>query len=628
MKAWEVGMLDCKSKRLDYGNLLMPPSGFQLDKAIATTYSADLSILLSIPVALVYEQTLEGDMSGARLQLLEAVRQFSQRVKVYHQKGQLHVPKTLNWLYAYLEDCLAPMLPDSAFSSFHPKVWVLRYVGKADEANKEIRYRVIVLSRNLTGDRSWDLACKLDGSVGSAHVSENQPLADFIQWLDRKNPCPWGRQFYKELMTTDFDCPDGFEKYSFHPSGIDGYNGNCPWATTKPSRSVIISPFTDEKTLGLLKENSKKNRMKVFSEIHELAKISPKMWEEIEINNFYRLSENITDAEFMEGTDSEDEFIGAQKLHAKAFIFRLSQTEETQWYLGSANATSAARERNVEFMLGLRSSKPACRVESVEKSLTEFRKGEQGPFVKIEKHELQYEESEDKKFQQELRKCEYALLSAPISSHIRRSSNGQNWDLEVSIDLTNAKGIDGVRASVRPLKLEGSERLHPLTFGAPNTLQFQNISDVGLSRFLQFRIEGLEGKHSHEFLVRIEIEGLPTDRLENLLRNIVNSEDKFFEYLRLMLSDSVNKEHLLGDSRDSNLINSLAKESPEFGVQLPIYEQLLRMASREPRRLGEIDRLIQQLQNGGPQAKVIPGEFIKFWDVFRPHIPVQPKVSK
>jgi hypothetical protein len=49
-------MLDVKRNRLDYGRLLIPPEGFTLRQAVATTYSVDLDTLLSIPIALYYAQ--------------------------------------------------------------------------------------------------------------------------------------------------------------------------------------------------------------------------------------------------------------------------------------------------------------------------------------------------------------------------------------------------------------------------------------------------------------------------------------------------------------------------------------------------------------------------------------------
>jgi hypothetical protein len=67
-------MLDYKGDRLDYGEMLFPPEGFRLVKAIAVTYSLDLNTLLSIPIALFYAQTLEGIGEGERIQLLEAIQ--------------------------------------------------------------------------------------------------------------------------------------------------------------------------------------------------------------------------------------------------------------------------------------------------------------------------------------------------------------------------------------------------------------------------------------------------------------------------------------------------------------------------------------------------------------------------
>ena len=60
-------MLDYKKDRLDYGEMLIPPEGYTLTRAVAATYSLDLNTLLSIPIALFYAQTLEGIGSGERV---------------------------------------------------------------------------------------------------------------------------------------------------------------------------------------------------------------------------------------------------------------------------------------------------------------------------------------------------------------------------------------------------------------------------------------------------------------------------------------------------------------------------------------------------------------------------------
>ena len=54
-------MLDPKKNRIDYGEQLNPPEGYNLIKAIGTTYSLDLEALMMIPVALFYSQKIEGN---------------------------------------------------------------------------------------------------------------------------------------------------------------------------------------------------------------------------------------------------------------------------------------------------------------------------------------------------------------------------------------------------------------------------------------------------------------------------------------------------------------------------------------------------------------------------------------
>ena len=56
-------------------------------------------------------------------------------------------------LFSFLEEMVVQALPKNSTGAFHPKVWVLRY-RREDEA----MLRVLVLSRNLTFDKSWDTA--------------------------------------------------------------------------------------------------------------------------------------------------------------------------------------------------------------------------------------------------------------------------------------------------------------------------------------------------------------------------------------------------------------------------------------------------------------------------------------
>ena len=190
-------MLNPHTDRLDYGDKLRAPEGFTLSHGVATTYSLDLETLLCLPLALSFDSTLEGDLQSEKLALLEAISQLKGKVRVFFQQGEIKLPRAFNLLFSLLEPFLVPRMPDSAFSSFHPKIWLLRFIN----AEKNVRYRLLVLSRNLTFDRSWDLAVALEGEVSGTASSENEGLLALLQELApyAKDFAPAFTLFKKEL---------------------------------------------------------------------------------------------------------------------------------------------------------------------------------------------------------------------------------------------------------------------------------------------------------------------------------------------------------------------------------------------------------------------------------------------
>ena len=120
--------------------------------------------------------------------------------------------------------------------------------------------------------------------------------------------------------------------------------------------------------------------------------------------------------------------------------------------------------------------------------------------------------------------------------------------------------------------------------------------------------------------MRIDIEGLPQDRLDNILRKIIDSSDKFFDYLRFLLADEINKEDLLAAVTAGVPPQHSADMGEGWHFHLPIYEQLLVTASRSPRKLAEVDEIIRHLTSGDSET-VIPETFLSFWESFRSLIP-------
>ena len=628
-------MLDCKKDRLDYGDQLRPPAGYQFDRAIGATYSANLDTVLSLPVALVFGHTLEGDLSGERVELLEAIRNFSSRVRIFHQKGQIHVPKRSNWLYAYLEDALIEILPGSEFSSFHPKVWVIRYVLAEDEQSSvgpqsknlaKVHYRLLVLSRNLTFDRSWDIAACLDGTVGKSRDKLNDPLADFLKWLSKNEAkeIGWVNKMISEIPFVNFETPPIFDSHRFHPLGIPEHT-DWPMAEIKARRSLVMSPFIDEKVIQRLRDQTKGDVL-VFGEAFELNRFEEEIRDEVEP---YVLSEHIVDGEY--NADREENSLDEQRqnLHAKLFVFR--EDKQMRWFFGSANATEAARKRNVEFMLELTGSSGKVSINCLKRNLL----GEDGnwPFLRHEYSNEVVNDDEAASMTQAARCFEYALLKSEIEAKLDRSDEAKNWDLVICFHLGQVAKNKDLRVTVAPFNLK--DPADPVELSPGNEVEqeivFQNVGEIELSRFLIFRIERLSDKQLlHEFLLRIEIANLPKNRLRNILRKVIDSPEKFFRYLRFLLEEEVPKEALTGT--ESGIVFPTDGDESNFSewmAGVPLFERLLVIASRSPSRLQELDKIIRELADESDDevdGKIIPDAFIKFWEPFRNHIPAR-KIS-
>ncbi|MDE0597260.1 MAG: phospholipase D family protein [Roseibacillus sp.] len=595
-------MLDCRSDRLDYGKLLCPPPGHTLDHAVAATYSADLQTLLSIPVALVYAQTLEGDLSEARIQLLEAIKEFSKKVLIYHQKGQLHVPPTANWLYAFMEDALVPILPDDAFTAFHPKIWLIRYRAKDDSAPP--LYRLIVLSRNLTFDRSWDVASSFDGTVGTNAKKENQPLIDFFRWLETHRPIPRSSELFEELSRVTFDLPEKFTKLLFHPIGIPNYRKN-PVEHQKADRAVAISRFLHPKALQTLASNTAK-QLHVLSEKTDLERIPLSIRQQF---RSYRLNDLIIDGESLDLAEDGESEIQRQHLHAKLFIFR-TVDQDSRWFLGSANATEAAFRKNVEFMVELHSGAYSARPSRVLKSLIE----EDGTGAFVEFHP-EAEENDSKADEQRttLRRFEHALLNARMEARLEPGSQRGTYDLLFEITAPEFPQLGDISVTVKPFNIDTAAQA--LTSADSTELRFSRISEVYLSRFLHFSIKGKD-LPTRQFLICVPMKGLPRGRLDNIFRRMIDSQDKFFQYLRFLLGDEISKEELLRIPGVNS--GSTSSEATSF-FDAPLYEQLLVASSRAPSKLRAVDEVISKLHS--EESDVVPTEFLEFWSAFRPLIP-------
>lgn len=603
-------MLEFRNDRLDYGRLLIPPEGYRLDRAVAATYSLDLNTLLSVPVALFYSQTLEGQLQGERFQLLEAIRRTADIVTVYCQHGQIHVPERYNRLFAFMEQMIVPVTMGDAFSSFHPKVWVLRYGPK--DSRQSLFYRVLVLSRNLTYDRSWDLAVALEGKVASARRRDNRPLVDFLKYLHRIRPLADYTRFVCDLAKVKFEAPEKFTRVRFHPIGIP-HHPKSPVLPADAEEALCMSPFVDEATLRALCEQVK-GKLWLFSRRAELEKLPPAT---VRACQAHCLADRVVEGE-READDGAPLDCQAQDLHAKLFVFQ--QPKMTRWLVGSANATKAARERNVEFMVELTGSERAITPAAVREDLLD-------PHHALNVFEafdpdLAGKHDQEAAQSQKVRRLEFALSKAPLSGGVAPAANQTNYDLTISLDLRGVAALEGLTLTMGPMNSRDGTagEAAPMQFGQLNQPVFANLAEADLSQFVAFTIGGDEETLRH-FLLKYEITGLPPTRLDRIVKDIVSNTDQFFKYLRFLLADEFSKADFEKSAADHK--RSLGNEGDDFSAtELPLFETMIVAASRAPEKLRAVDGVIQRLKTSEPdRPPLIPASFLDFWEIFRPLIP-------
>ena len=608
-------MLNPRSDRLDYGQALMPPDrGYQLDYAVGTTYSLDLQAIMLLPVALYFSRVLDGVPDDTHLDVVEAVTSAAERITVVCQSGKVKVPETYHKLMAYWERSIKQVRMDSPYGSFHPKLWVVRYV----KPRAAPHYRLLVSSRNLTYAHDWDVAYSSSGEVGDRAVEANVPLVEFLQSLQIKHP-HW-HDFITDLPRVRFDVPEGLEFAAFHP--IYPLAGDWPKRGNPLGRGnwqdlLVISPFVDDTTVQQLA--GKADKLRLMSRRDQLRSLKPDtLAAMLSQRRVYEFSEDIARGEWTEGLAEEGALPpSAQDLHAKLFVG--TRSDKHYWYLGSANCTRPAFERNVEFMVELRTTNPRYSPRSICKELSTVADGsrESPVFVPYLPSEVEPQTADD------LAQLERAMvhyltgLTFRGQASLRTGQGPACYDLILSCDLTGVPQAwsDQLQVRVRPLpEKEAPVALQP---GVVNTLhQFRGYSLLHLSPYLELSLWQGDQVRTR-FVQFMEIE-LPEDRLHAIFRSIIDSEDKFLQYVTLLLT---------GDAPVAPLAQSGVRQlgaptTPGWMSGARYFEELLVAASRYPERLRAVDKLVRRFEGGGEAAEgsIVTEDFMRVWRVYRQYL--------
>ena len=364
-------MLNPGEDRLDYGNILKPPKSYTLDFAVGTTYSLDLDALVGMCISLGLLEEADSNIMKDPICLLEALRRTGDKIALFCEAGEIYLPGKVSALYTLLEKMVFQVVTKARigikYPSFHPKFWLLRYINK-----EEVLYRVVVLSRNLTFDRSWDICFYMDGELGE-ETDKNIPVADFLKYLLKQLPkleiskAKKIKQLIKELDYVNFETGmKEFYDFEFIPSGVPCSQGGMysmldtsliKGANDRLEKSfhelLVMSPFLSKDIIRQFNERSRWIENAEYMLITRQMSIDNLSPEDCDKFRIYVLKDEIVDGEAAI-SDGESDYY-KQDIHAK--IYMLRKNADTEVYLGSLNASHNAVYGNIEFMILLRSRK-------------------------------------------------------------------------------------------------------------------------------------------------------------------------------------------------------------------------------------------------------------------------------
>lgn len=598
-------MLNPNNDRLDYGQVLAPPVNYKLDFAIGTTYSLDLDALVGACIALGLAEETDSDLMKNPVCLLEALRATGDKVALFCEGGQIHLPGNVTSLYILLEKMVFPVTTAkrkgvAKYPSFHPKFWLIRYV---DERNNYL-YRVVVLSRNLTFDRSWDVTFCMDGKKKSTETAKNNPVGDFITYLIKQLPetdyaaekQKKMKSVIRELKNVEFSLDSKeFTDFDFIPFGIGSQYGSDqkPLYTLLEDsfhEAFIMSPFLSSGVIKNFNERSKwmeHAEYVLITRASELGKLKPSDCSNFEI---YTMKDAVVDGEGLISEETSD--IQKQDIHAK--IYMLRKGSDSSLYLGSLNASHNALHGNVEFMIKLHSKNRYLNLTKMKESMFGTDEAE-SPFQLAQFNNKQIDEVEEKA----------NLLDGVIKDINRKTlgavikENGECFDVSVSFEPISSE----YEISVSPL-------LSKKTVAMAETVVFTDLELTQLSEF--YKISVSDGSQTVSRVIMIPTENMPDDREKAVVSSVVNDKKCFYRYIAFLLGDNLVVSAL--ESMDMNESESSASQNHNKPIQLPaLYEKMLHTAATNPERFKEIEYLIKSISSDG----VIPEGFEQLYNTFK-----------
>lgn len=587
-------------KDLIYGEQLVS-AGCKVDFAVGLTYSLNLEAMLTVPLAFGDLGELDSNVKLSPAFLLEGIRRSSDKIALFCNKGGIHVPSETRTIYSLLESSIFEVQDgNDIFSNFHPKIWLVKEIDKdGDEWLK-----LSVMSRNLDFSTCLDICCSIRGHIERRRslrgVEKHKPLKDMLLWLSEYAPktkadkvCQLAEQLdYVDRFKLDmpFQTEDTErnedEGYDFFPFvyGKEEFStyGNYLKKYLPGDRILVVSPFIDITTLSWLTSRKKDYNYESRNSILITRK-------EYVTQEVFELFEQV----WVPNDTMLDNTTANVDLHAKMYLTQRLTGDDLGYtlYLGSANATVNAFNKNVEFLLRLHYKRTTNdRIKELLEEITSEHR-----FVVMDAPNPEASNTRPSNEKELALKRAVGCLRKAV---IKTSNKEGLYDIDLSV-----RGKYDGDIQIRPLQCKGLWQ--PIS----NQVFFKELSTHFLSEFYVIRIPSDDEKFI-ELVAKVKTSGMPADRDESIYQSIVTKKEELLDYVAFMLSD-----------RPSEFFfeQQMMKESKKYAdgansntITMPLYEQLLKTASTNPEQITEVQKFIKKMKQD-----IVPEELTKILQMFQ-----------
>ncbi|MXY21888.1 MAG: hypothetical protein F4Y49_11205 [Dehalococcoidia bacterium] len=561
---------------------LRPPPGHSLDRAVATTFTLDLESALIVPLAFAGFQFEE---QPDPIRVMEALRNMSKRFDVFCQAGAINAQGWPSDLVALLENVVHEVRRPRPGHIFHPKVWALRFLDDSQEPT----FRLLVLSRNLTADRSWDTILWFDGRLEGRRKASNTPLVRFIAALPdlAVTQLTASRRAAINGLTEDlrrvrWDLPNGVREACFHPIGLRLRGLRRFQAENHFSgyRKLAISPFVRDGVLRSLLRTEKNGNTVLVSRGEELATLQP---DSLNRMDTYELDPA---ASLYSSEDIEEETSQTLLTHLHAKVFVVERARRAHLYIGSANATDAGLNSgngNIEFLCEL--------IGPVKRLGVDALVGEDTPFRTMLTPYVASETPDSDEARKVERVLEDLLIDIAGDVQFRTSvtKRGEKWASRITTELALPCFPESMSLTIaahnRPAEI------HPLSPGESINVEMQPRELADVTPFLQLTARlTVEGNAVERSAVICSLlDGAPEERFNEIMARQIDTPEKFLRLLALLIGFASGGSGFISAAGDGSATWSAG---PCQGT----LELLARALSENPESIDYLESIVEYLR--------------------------------